>query len=740
PRALERGPARRGRHEWTTELGYRLDGRIDHLLLDEFQDTAPNQWQLLLPLAEEVLGDGTGERSFFCVGDVKQSIYGWRGGEPRLLQRMAERHPVLTPEPLVKSYRSSAVVLDTVNHVFSSIEEAGCFGDPDRSAARAAASEWVSDFAAHETARMDLVGEARLWEARPHDGAFEKKLDPALMLAVERVVELRSAHPLASIAILVRARSQIAKLRYLLGAEGVEASDEGGNPLTDALGVTWILALLHLGDHPGDGVAFLQLVRSPFAERYGVEPSMVGTDEGRERAAKASADVRKALLHRGYGAFVDEHARLLDGDAAAWDRRRLEQLVELALAYDERPGLRPVDFVDIVRETRVPDPTASSVKVMTIHASKGLEFDIVVLPELGKNILLTPSDFMDGRRSEVEPPSVATARPKKDVAKHHEQLGALYRSAQARSMIDALSALYVAITRAVHCVELIVPAPGKSKVPPLTHGTLVAEPLARRDEGRRDANPEGDGEAEQATLVWEHPSSSPSWSKSQRDGDAATVVEERPLRLSAGEPSAWTRVVEPTRTPRQMSVFDAEDDAGRLLGTLVHALFEDFHWSSDEPRDEAALRLILERAGAPEPLGQEALARYLSATKSDALAPIFEEPTGSYRLATERLFDVEVTESTREPRRWRGAMDRLLLGLDESGTRVVRAKIVDFKTDTTGDAAAILSRHRAQLEDYRRAASALFGLGPEDVECWIAWLPAVGKEALLEVEHSLDGE
>ena len=304
-RALLQGPARQLSNTWTTELGYRLDARLDHLLLDEFQDTAPSQWQLLLPLAEEVLGDGTGERSFFCVGDVKQSIYGWRGGDSRLLQRMAERHPVLEPTTLSKSYRSSSIVLDVANRVFESVEEAACLQGPDRRAALQATEAWAADFTEHTTNRTALNGEARLWQARPALAKVESKLEPCILLAVERVVALRHAHPDASIAILVRARAQIARLRYLLGSYGIEASDEGGNPLTDAVGVTWILALLHLADHPGDGVAALQVARSPFSERYGLTLDAVGSTAGSAAAQLASRRVGRAPLGAASGAGAE---------------------------------------------------------------------------------------------------------------------------------------------------------------------------------------------------------------------------------------------------------------------------------------------------------------------------------------------------------------------------------------------------------------------------------------------------
>ena len=111
PRALApAGPGDQGpfaRRE--IDVAFRLDGQIDHLLLDEFQDTSPLQWRVLEPLAEEILSEHTGERSFFCVGDLKQSIYGWREAEPRLLSEMEERYPVLEREALNDSYRSSHV-------------------------------------------------------------------------------------------------------------------------------------------------------------------------------------------------------------------------------------------------------------------------------------------------------------------------------------------------------------------------------------------------------------------------------------------------------------------------------------------------------------------------------------------------------------------------------------------------------------------------------------------------------
>jgi ATP-dependent helicase/nuclease subunit A len=107
-------------------IRYRMDRRIDHLLIDEFQDTSPTQWRMLLPLLEEMAaGDAGRSRSLFIVGDAKQSIYGFRRADPRLLTRatdwMKERLGA-TSAPLHHSRRSAPAIIDFVNALFDADE------------------------------------------------------------------------------------------------------------------------------------------------------------------------------------------------------------------------------------------------------------------------------------------------------------------------------------------------------------------------------------------------------------------------------------------------------------------------------------------------------------------------------------------------------------------------------------------------------------------------------------------
>ena len=103
------------------EIGYRLDARIHHLLLDEMQDTSIPQWLALRPFAEEIFQQVSGDRSFFAVGDLKQSIYGWRAAAPEVLEALADE-PSIQSRTLERTRRCRQAVVDAVNGVFLRLE------------------------------------------------------------------------------------------------------------------------------------------------------------------------------------------------------------------------------------------------------------------------------------------------------------------------------------------------------------------------------------------------------------------------------------------------------------------------------------------------------------------------------------------------------------------------------------------------------------------------------------------
>ncbi|HZL99362.1 MAG TPA: UvrD-helicase domain-containing protein, partial [Planctomycetota bacterium] len=268
----------------------RLGRRVEHLLLDEFQDTSVLQWRVLAPLARAILRRSPDERSFFCVGDVKQAIYAWREGESRLLRKLADGGcgPV-SASPLSESYRSSPAVLALVNQVFASLP-----GNPALDAKPAyvrAAARWAEAFQAHRPAARcaALPGAARLIEV-PLSGekpGKDERTRQVMAAAAVHVRQLVREAPGCKLAVLLRRGARAAPLLYELARLGVPASAEGGNPLTDSAAVRLALSLLRLAGHPGDGAAVFHLATSPLAGALGLPP-----------AARAGDEAVRALLRR----------------------------------------------------------------------------------------------------------------------------------------------------------------------------------------------------------------------------------------------------------------------------------------------------------------------------------------------------------------------------------------------------------------------------------------------------------
>ncbi|TXT33651.1 MAG: UvrD/REP helicase, partial [Planctomycetota bacterium] len=362
-------------------LAVRLDSRMSHLLLDEFQDTSPLQWSVLRPFAEQVarkssatkraaqknlFGDGGLPPSFFCVGDVKQAIYGWRGGDARIFDTLLKHLPKLTSQELAKSFRSAQPIIDTVNTVFQKMTR-----HPKLERLAAPIESWCTAFPKHTTAKSELAGFVQLRTvAKCADG--ESQSDVTLEAAADLIADLATKHPTRSIGVLTRSNDAVAKLIFELHHRNVPASEEGGHPLTDSVAVRLLLSLLTLSDHPGNSIARFHVATSPLG------PAFQFVDFRNDTAAAQLAEsLRRRLLCDGYGPCLAEWSKLLADHGSSRDRVRLEQLVKLADGFQPSATLRPSDFVEFVREERVADPSGDRIRVMTVHQAKGLQFDIV---------------------------------------------------------------------------------------------------------------------------------------------------------------------------------------------------------------------------------------------------------------------------------------------------------------------------------------------------------------------------
>jgi ATP-dependent helicase/nuclease subunit A len=446
------------------DVSYRLGATTQHLLLDEFQDTSPIQWKVIEPAALSIAANAD-DHGFFCVGDEKQAIYGWRGGSAELFDRVRRQMPGLEWIDLATSYRSAPPVIETVNAVFGGLKSNPVFVGDNRDAASKGADLWSKGFVAHTTAKKDLTGYVcfrTAWLVPGEEGEDEPDTYGTAARWIEQ--ELAKA-PNATVGVLTRKNIGVARMIAELRTLGVPASQEGGNPLTDSTAVQIVLAGLRFADHPGDSAGRYFVAHTPLGPPLGLT---VGSDD--KTAARAAANVRRRLLDEGLGATLADWSEKLSPHLGDRESDRLRQLVEFAFVQDAAASLRPSDFAKLVEKMVFEDPAAAQVRVMTIHQAKGLEFDIVVLPELDEKLIgqtptslawsSTPGGMIDNVVRYVDK-SVQALLPKKIQDAFEDRI--------VKDAREGLCLLYVALTRAARAL-LVVNEPSKEneKLLPLT--------------------------------------------------------------------------------------------------------------------------------------------------------------------------------------------------------------------------------------------------------------------------------
>ena len=698
------------------ELFYRLDGRVRHVLLDEFQDTSNPQWSALEPLVGEILSGYEDERVALIVADPKQSIFGWRGGSPRLIAHLEATY-ALSTETLTRSRRSSSVVLGAVNRVFSDVATAGLLSEVDTEV-----STWANAFEDHRPEK-DRPGYVRL-ETGPEEEGDTGKEQPALLAyAAERARDLHRATPGATLAVLTRTNAAATSLMANLRRLGIEASEEGGVAVTDSAPVLVILAAFRLADHPADVVSRYLVAKTAVAKLLGISPAD-WKDE--VRMASAARGLRARLLEEGYGTLLSGWFRTLAPLVSARDRRRLRQLVELAFRWDERPTIRPSDFVAFVKASQVEDPTSSAVRVMTVHKAKGLEFDVVLLPELDALQLVEGerrSGFLSYREGGVG--SVKRVYPRLSLHARllFDELTEPEAQARERRLWDALSQLYVGMTRARHATYLIVGPDAEGKQGRRrTAARLVRDTLAPQVQ------------ATPLSLLWED--GDPDWCRkasAAKTGGPGNAGQVAPL------PTGPVTLATPTgrrsfraRTPSDLvqrghltfrALFERERSAAKDRGALVHRWLEMFDWIESGVPDTAALLAAAEPLAFGPEDARALLPDFVGWIEAPAIRSLLSRsafPAGA-RVDRELSFFVRDGLTLLE-----GRVDRLIRMDGANGPRL---RVVDWKTDDLGESAGAeaLGRtalYRPQLDAYRRAVALAEGVAIDRVDACVAFVQA----------------
>ena len=700
----------------SSRLAHRLNGSVDHLLLDEFQDTSPLQWQVLEPLAREVVGEEN-ERSFFCVGDQKQAIYGWRGGVASIFGTLENRLPELEGGNLVESYRSSPIVIETVNQVFSRLDRHQDLGD-----LTPCVGEWSAGFPTHVAHFTDRPGYTSL-----RTGSVRADYWDSVAAEIARITEEADAF---EVGVLVRQNRTVARLVRELRERNVPASEEGGFALTDAEPVRTLLSLAQLADHPGDSLARYHVAHSPLGVCLGLSP-----DTPPDEVLEIARRVRRELSERGYGAQIGLWAHQLAASADRRERFRLSQLVRLSWRYDERATRRPADWVRFVENTRFGDPTSDRVRVMTLHQAKGLEFPIVILPELNAGLAGQTGSLAARRPDPTQPPDRVCRTRNKELSRlMPPRIHDVYLSDDVRETEESLCERHVAMTRARFALHLIIPPSAKTVTAlPATPVGLLRATLTDGEKLAPDQLVDEWGDSE--------------WFR-QVEAETPDEREELPLDirlkpLTGPRRRGRTRVAPsglegtPSAVP-VARVFEPGSTAAMDHGTLVHAWMEEISWLEEPPAIDTLKEVAAGLGIAFENLDGR-IERFLEQLKNPAVSNLmrrsaYDDPTSlpfddvsrneiataDYEAHVQNEAPFVVDE---EGAVLRGTIDRLVLLQCED--RVLAADVIDFKTDHLGgpeELDAKLEHYRGQLQAYRRAVTRLYKLNPGQIAARIVFL------------------
>jgi ATP-dependent helicase/nuclease subunit A len=712
-----------GSAEAPTDLGLRLDYRLQHILVDEFQDTSSAQLELLrLLTAGWQRADG---RSVFCVGDPMQSIYGFRQAEVRAFLELAEdgigelRFDV---QRLRDNFRSAKPLVDWINECFSRVLPRIDARD------RGAIAFRRSEAALTESAAAPGVV-LRGFAARAEESAAV-----AAMIAAQ--VE---QHPAWRIAVLVRARTHAREIAAALRARGVAFRAVEIEPLQDRAIVRDVIMLLCALLHLGDRIAWLAVLRAPWAGisladllRISRAAPLVWdaladetvlrqlSEDGRARCGRLRSTLQAAFGVRNEDSiarWVERTWLELGGASCAASPQDLD-LAGAAFArlrdLEQRGLPDAAELAGSFADLYADHGAASTVEIMTIHKAKGLEFDMVVVPALdryvplGRDQLLLSHQFARTGRDGM----VMAARP--PVGADDDRLFEFLRH-QLRDAagLEAQRLLYVACTRAKWLLRLTATTAAESEEPADAAG-------ARRSWSPRAGSllavlwPVVGAEF---TATGTGPASPDQAAGAPRGGPLWRLPRDWKPNLGSGPRTPESMTAPPTLRD-ETPVFDWAGETARRVGTLVHAELVGLDAGSG---DDAAIRARephfrrwLTVHGVPADRLQEAASRVV-----EALLAVHRDPRGRWILQKSREDVREHALSGYVPGEGRGQGDvvRVVFDrsfIDERGVRWV----IDYKTSQHlgGHLEEFLDReverYRPQLNRYAALAKKL---GPEPV-------------------------
>jgi ATP-dependent exoDNAse (exonuclease V) beta subunit len=468
-----------GQSENPTDLALRLDYQIEHLLIDEFQDTSSTQLQLIEKLTAGWQNqDG---RTLFLVGDPMQSIYRFRKAEVDLF-RQVQQDGIgaiqLHPLTLSVNFRSQAGLVDWINQCFSRL-----FAPSENSNQGTLHFSPLSAYSQQASNAISYYWQTESEELPAHQS------EAAKIAAI--IQHIKQQHPYDTIAVLVRARRHLSELLPALNAAAIAYQAIEIDSLAEKSAVQDLLALTRALHHLGDRISWLALLRSPYCGLSLADLEKITSfrnqdcatltiwqqllhfetislsEAGKHALRRIVPILHESLSQQGRLPFmhwIKETWLNLGGPTSLANEEAIHS-IDAFLSFLDQKLIQEGDRLDFFQldnelaQIYLPTPSklAHAVEIMTIHKAKGLEYDHVILPGLH-------------RRGGTEQPPLLLyseridAPDKKDFllapikASHEEQdliYNYLFKQEKKKNAAELTRLLYVASTRAKKSLHLL---------------------------------------------------------------------------------------------------------------------------------------------------------------------------------------------------------------------------------------------------------------------------------------------
>jgi ATP-dependent exoDNAse (exonuclease V) beta subunit len=675
------------------QLDERLDARFDHWLLDEFQDTSRSQYRVLENLLDETISEAArgGERSFFCVGDIKQAIYGWRKGDSLLFDEIYNRYGQgtsgLLRAQLSQSWRSSPEILKILNAVFGNLAATAPTLPTE------VCTRWQQAWTEHQCTpeRKQLSGYFS-WINCEDQMAIENSV---LSLLGKMHHSLKQG---MTIALLVRTGREAKEWIEILRFAGIEALSDSNPPVgrDNPLSVA-IHSALSLSIHPGDQFALHHLSMEPLRSIF-----FPGGNPEHELETLISQSLKRQT-EGGFSAVMEWLIEILTPLICDdFSKSRAASLRRAARKADASGIVNCDDFLSLLQDYEEHGRSAPyAVQVMTIHKAKGLEYDMVVIPlPKGQESLdaLGRGGLDLWKNPQGEPFLMKLPAEEIRNTPGNETLASAARNKKHDAAFEELCVWYVAMSRARTALYFFSQEPKK-----VSSGKCPNFPqlLAAGLEHLESCHSGSLGDSQ-----W-HEKFHPQPLKADTDPLPQSLrIIPRPSALEKIHPSE-----ERVENKWGSQLFLEKNSPA--LGLEIHTLLESIDWLTESPWNP------------PSQISEEAHEFMQQCLSHSAIRELFQKPRENVHLWREQPFDLLINH------RWvSGRFDRVVIFLDQQG-HATKATLIDFKTDQRSPE-KLLALYSPQMRSYRQALSKILKLAEEKISCQFVLLRS--KDPMVSVE------